>query len=42
VLENKIKEIGEKNMDLRMKNIHFQSKLEQQLKDLKNEYEEKC
>ena len=41
VLENKIKEIGEKNMDLRMKNIHFQSKLEQQLKDLKNEYEEK-
>ena len=41
VLENKIKEIGEKNMDLRMKNIQFQSKLEQQLKDLKNEYEEK-
>ena len=41
VLENKIKEIGEKNMDLRMKNIQFQSKLEQQLKDLKNEFEEK-
>ena len=41
VLENKVKEIGEKNMDLRMKNIQFQSKLEQQLKDLKNEYEEK-
>ena len=42
ILENKIKEIGEKNMDLRMKNIQFQSKLEQQiLKDLKNEFEEK-
>ena len=40
VLENKIKELGEKNMDLRMKNIQFQSKLEQQLKDLKNEFEE--
>ena len=41
ILENKIKEIGEKNMDLRMKNIQFQSKLEQQLKDLSNEFEEK-
>jgi len=41
ILENKIKELNEKNMDMRMKNIQFQSKLEQQTKDLKTEYEEK-
>ena len=41
ILENKIKELNEKNMDMRMKNIQFQSKLEQQIKDLKAEYEEK-
>ena len=41
VLENKIKDMNEKNMELRMKNIQFQSKIDEQIKNLKNEYEEK-
>ena len=41
ILENKIKEINEKNMEMRMKNIQFQTKIEEELKDLKKEYEEK-
>ena len=41
ILENKIKEINEKNMEMRMKNIQFQTKIEEGIKDLKKEYEEK-
>ena len=41
ILENKIKEIGEKNMEMRMKNIQFQAKMEGDIKDLTNEYEDK-
>ena len=41
VLENKLNDMNDKMMELRMKNIQFQSKIEEQLDNLKNEYEEK-
>ena len=41
ILENKLKEINDKFMDIRMKNIQFQSKLEEQISNLKNEFDEK-
>ena len=41
VLENKIKEMNDKLMDIRMKNIQFQNKIETEIKNLKTEYEEK-
>ena len=40
-LENKIKEMNDKNMEIRMKNIQFQTKIEEQINDLKLNYEEK-
>ena len=41
ILENKIKEMNDKIMEMRMKNIQFQSKIEEDIKNLKEEYEQK-
>ena len=41
VLENKLKEMSDKVMEMRMKNIQFQNKLEQQINKIKTDFEEK-
>ena len=41
ILENKIKDMNDKLMDVRMKNLQFQSKIEEQINNLKINYEEK-
>lgn len=41
ILENKIKEMNDKIMEMRMKNIQFQSKVEEHIKNLKEQYEQK-
>ena len=41
VLENKIKEMNDKLMEIRMKNIQFQNKIEEDIKNLKEAYEQK-
>ena len=41
VLENKLKEMSDKFMEIRMKNIQFQNKLEQQINKIKTDFEEK-
>ena len=41
ILENKIKEMNDKIMEMRMKNIQFQSKIEEDIKNLKDQYEQK-
>ena len=41
VLENKIKEMNDKNMEMRMKNIQYQTKIEEDINNLKINYEEK-
>ena len=40
-LENKLKDMNDKFMEIRMKNIQFHGKLEEQIKNLKNEFDEK-
>ena len=41
LLDNKIKEMNEKIMEMRIKNIQFQTKIEEEIKELKSDYEEK-
>jgi len=41
LLENKLKEMNDKIMEIRIKNIQFQTKIEEEIKELKIDYEEK-